>query len=89
MQDRLPTHAGRVQLVPVSGEQNKYDLTMADEPTIEGSAYNKANVLPDDVCSILGLPTTAEPKDAFLRLRQMAKGNTSTFQRLVGGRGFI
>lgn len=31
-----------------------------------GSAYSKANVLPDDVCALLGLDsTTAEPKDAF------------------------
>lgn len=31
-----------------------------------GSAYSKANVLPDDVCALLGLNgTTAEPKDAF------------------------
>lgn len=31
-----------------------------------GSAYSKANVLPDDTCEALGLdPETAEPKDAF------------------------
>lgn len=33
---------------------------------VVGSAYNKANVLPDDVCNGLGIPTTAEPKDAFV-----------------------
>ena len=33
---------------------------------VVGSAYSKANVLPDDVCSGLGIPTTAEPKDAFI-----------------------
>ena len=31
----------------------------------QGSAYNKANVLPDSTCSTLELPTSAEPKDAF------------------------
>lgn len=87
MQDRLPTHAGRVQLVPVSGETNKFDLTMADEPTVAGSAYNKANVLPNAVCDILGLDdTTAEPKDAFLKLRNMARNSQSTFQRMITGR---
>ena len=31
-----------------------------------GSAYSKANVLPDDVCALLGLDSiTAEPRDAF------------------------
>ncbi len=33
---------------------------------VVGSAYNKANVLPDDICSGLGIPTTSEPKDAFI-----------------------
>ena len=52
----------------------------------QGSAYSKANVLPDDVCEVLGLDsTTAEPKDAFIRLRQMTNTMT-TFQRLMTGR---
>lgn len=37
----------------------------ADGVAVVGSAYNKANVLPDDVCDTLELPTSAEPKDAF------------------------
>lgn len=35
---------------------------------VVGSAYNKANVLPDDVCNLLGITTSAEPKDAFSAL---------------------
>ena len=39
-----------------------------------GSAYSKANVLPDDVCAALGLDDrTAEPKDAFAQLSTLAK----------------
>lgn len=34
-----------------------------------GSAYSVANVLPEDVCSALGIPTTSEPKDAFAQLQ--------------------
>lgn len=34
----------------------------------QGSAYNKANVLPDSLCNLLGLSTSAEPKDAFSAL---------------------
>lgn len=30
-----------------------------------GDALNKANLLPDDVCALLGLPSTAVPKDAL------------------------
>ena len=33
-----------------------------------GSAYSVANVLPEDVCTELDIPTTSEPKDAFNRL---------------------
>lgn len=36
--------------------------------TDEGSCYNKANVLPDSVCSKLEIPASSEPKDAFLLL---------------------
>ena len=37
---------------------------------ILGSAYSKGNVLPDIVCSALGISTTSEPKDAFLALKE-------------------
>lgn len=40
---------------------------------VVGSAYNKANVLPDDVCTALGVPTSAEPKDAFAKLSSCLK----------------
>lgn len=33
-----------------------------------GSVYSKGNVLPDDVCAMLGISTESEPKDAFSRL---------------------
>lgn len=37
-----------------------------DGVSTAGSAYNKANVLPDPLCTDLGIPSsTAEPKDAF------------------------
>lgn len=39
--NRVPTKAGQVSLVPVSGEQNKYILTRADEPLEEGTPLNK------------------------------------------------
>lgn len=44
-----------------------FDLEwMPGQVTKTGSAYNKANVLPENVCIKLGLNhTTAEPKDAF------------------------
>lgn len=39
--NRVPTKAGKVNLAPVSGEENKYILTRADEPLEEGTPLNK------------------------------------------------
>lgn len=40
-------------------------LLVADEPIEEGSAWSKANALPDTTCATLGIATTSELKDAF------------------------
>lgn len=47
MKDRIPLYPGRVLLIPVEGEPNKYTLTMADEPTEQGTPLNKGNLLSD------------------------------------------
>lgn len=68
MRDRVPApgKANRVKITLDNGQVVEGVLSYADDATQEGSAYNKANVLPDDVCEDLGIdPTTAEPKDAF------------------------
>lgn len=45
-----------------------FDLEwMPGQVTKQGSAYNKANVLPDRVCNAYRLPITAEPRDGFLK----------------------
>lgn len=68
MQDRVSLYPGRVKLEPVAGQSNLYDLTRADQPTQEGTPLNKATLLKDVTASILGLPNTAVPDDAFLAL---------------------
>ena len=55
MQDRVSLYPGRVKLEPVAGQANLYDLTRADQPTQEGTPLNKASLLTDGVCEILGL----------------------------------
>ena len=67
MKDRIPTHAGRVLLVPVTGETNKYDMSLADEPTEAGTPLNKANLLTDATATALGLDPNDNPSvnDAF------------------------
>lgn len=67
MQDRVPTPGkeNRVRIRLDDGQTIEGVLEYADEASVQGSAYNKANVLPDSTCSTLELPTSAEPKDAF------------------------
>ena len=40
--DRVPTYPGRVQLTPISGQDNVYDMVRADSPIEEGTPINKA-----------------------------------------------
>lgn len=40
--DRVPTHPGRVKLVPVPGQANTYDMVRADEPVSPGTPINRA-----------------------------------------------
>lgn len=42
VEDRLSTYPGRVELTPVSGQTNVYDMVRADEPVQEGTPLNKA-----------------------------------------------
>ena len=48
--DRVPTHPGRVKLIPVDGQANTYDMVRADEPIVEGTPINK--VLFDSIVSV-------------------------------------
>lgn len=47
MTDRIPLHPGRVQMTPVSGQENTYDLVRADSPVVAGTPLTKANLLSD------------------------------------------
>ena len=42
VKDRVPSYPGRVKLVPVSGQENVYDMVRMDEPTEAGTPINKA-----------------------------------------------
>lgn len=94
MHDRIPSPGkeNRVRITLDNGQVIEGVLSYADEATQEGSAYTKGNVLPDDVCSILGLNSdTAEPKDAFLANhlyseRYTNKRMASTFEKIMTGR---
>lgn len=83
MQDRVPTPGkeNRVRIRLDDGQTIEGVFEYADEASVQGSAYNKANVLPDDVCTALGLPTSIEPKDAFAALNK--KGGWTELERIT------
>lgn len=68
MENRQPTYPGRVVLTPVPGMANTYDMTRADEPTVDGTPLNKETLLQDATCAILDIPDTSVPNDAFVKL---------------------
>lgn len=92
MRDRESTQvlsngAVRYGIYDASGALLRYEyIKLEDEPTVAGSIYNRASVLPDAVCEVLGLEDTAEPKDALLRLdRKIFQRRTSSFERFMMG----
>lgn len=83
----LSNGAIRYGIYDENGSLLRYEyIKLEDEPTVAGSIYNRANVLPDNVCNVLGISDTSEPKDAFLALKKMAYRNkVSTFERFMTG----
>ena len=65
MDDRVSRYPGRVKLTPVEGQENVYDMVLADEPITTGTRLNKANLLSDQVATLIGLNTSAVPDDMF------------------------
>lgn len=78
MQDRISTYPGRVRLIPVSGQEDVYDLVRADQPTQEGTPLSKGTFLTDDVAIALGLdPVTGTVSKALGAVRPIELGGTS------------
>lgn len=73
MVDRQPLHAGRVHLEPVNGQQNTFDMTLADGATEQGTPLNKATFLKDATAALYGLSNTAVPDDVFAWLGRYAE----------------
>ncbi|MBQ5389616.1 MAG: hypothetical protein IIU58_01780, partial [Clostridia bacterium] len=71
MRDRISTYPGRVTLVPVTGLENTYVLTRADEPSDPGTPLSKATFLTDATAAALGLTGDVTPNNAFMKLSAM------------------
>lgn len=61
MQDRLPLYPGRVQMIPVPGQANTYDMVRADQPSEPGTPLNKSTLLADETVKALGLNIEDDP----------------------------
>lgn len=62
MKDRIPANPGRVLIAPESGGAPYYaTVTRADNPTQEGTALNKYNLLKDATAAMFGMGGGAVP----------------------------
>ena len=57
-----------MELTPVSGQTNVFDMSRADDPIEDGTPLNKATLLQDDTASLLDLGTNATPDLMFSAL---------------------
>ena len=71
MQDRVSLYPGRVKLIPVTGQENTYDMVRADEPTQKGDPLSKDTFLKDDTAVLFGLDATAVPDDALQKIKTL------------------
>lgn len=68
MKDRIPTYPGRVQLTPVDGAENTYDMVRADVPIEDGTPLSKATLLTDSTAALLELGEDATINDVLFRI---------------------
>lgn len=65
MQNRESLYPGRIQLDPVPGTTNIYDVTPADEPIVAGTPFNKETMLTDATAALLDLGNDATVDDVL------------------------
>ena len=71
MKDRISRYPGRVELTPVPGQPNVFDLHRADEPIEEGTPLNKASLLTDATATLYGYGKDAVPDDVLISIKAM------------------
>ena len=70
MQDRVSANPGRVLITPESGGAYYATIERADNPSVIGTALNKASLLTDTTAADYGLDSTATPNDALQALKK-------------------
>lgn len=78
MQDRVSATPGRMLITPENGQPAFYaTIEMADNPSVVGTALNKANLLSDSTATALGLTSSATPNTAFSQLNTKINNNNT------------
>ncbi len=71
MKNRVPVYPNRYAIYDESHNFLRYEYhERADAPAAgdEGTVLDKGNILPDATCTLLGIPITSVPKDAFNKI---------------------
>lgn len=87
MKDRVSLYPGRIKLTPVPDEENVYDMERADQPTQEGMALNKFNLLKDETAALFGLDENAVPDDVFRAINTAISGRAEIVAGSYKGTG--
>ena len=77
MQDRVANYPNRWKLTPVTGENDTYDFTRADDPVVAGTPLNKATFLTDATAALVGAlsgNTPSLPDEAIAELATVISG---------------
>lgn len=85
MKDRQPGAPGQYKAVITAAEQQKMQageafvitMTRDDQPLVEGTPYNKASVLPDDLAELI-CPDVLDPTPADA-LRSLYEGGKASY----------
>ena len=89
MQDRVSLYPGRVKLIPVTGQENTYDMVRADEPTQEGTPLNADSLLKVATAALYGLGAAAVPDDVLALIKPMIDSNYSELSSLANSKARI
>lgn len=81
MKDRIPTpgQEGRVQIEYEDGTKVFAKISMADNPTEQGTPFATATMLTDETAALFGMDGSAVPNDIFSILSVRAKIETGTY----------
>lgn len=84
MKDRVSATPGRMLITPENGQPAFYaTVELADNPSVEGTPLNKANLLTDSTATAMGLNSSATPNTAFAQLNTKINTNNTRLNNVM------